>query len=411
MHPIVTVISRHTTKFEVKRAAILDAALQILYRRGVKGMTLSAVGGEVGLNSASVTHYFPRKEDLAVACYLTAIERLEEILAAAVRELDARRRLSQVFAGMFAWHRGIRRGEQAQFVPFADVRALDSPHREVVENAFAAMARNARALFDGPEFAALDRASRTVRAHLLLEQLFWLTSWLYDFDIEDYPRVLERTCNIYLNGLMDSDGEPESAPQALLAPRLEPAIPAAKEEFLIAATRTLNQFGYWGASVERISASVSATKGAFYHHHMSKDELVISCFHRSFDLMKAAQTDAIAHADSAWEALKTAVYALGDFQLSDRGPLLRLFLLTSLPEHMRHKLVAHANRIRNRYTALISDGARDGSLRLVDPLIAAQMLRVSINALASGSAWVKGLEPPQAQRLYLRPLLFGALTS
>jgi AcrR family transcriptional regulator len=217
------------------------------------------VAADVGLNTASITHYFSHKEDLAAACYLATIERLAEILAGAAREPDLQCRLRATFAGMVAWHRGIRMGEREQFVPLSDVRALDSPQREAVETAFSGMARAARALFDSPELASLDRRHRNARAHLLLEQLFWMTSWLYDFDVEDYPRALERACDIYLLGLKDGNDDRDAAQENQPPLSLEPTLTGPKEEFLIAATRALNQFGYWGASVGRISEGVSAT--------------------------------------------------------------------------------------------------------------------------------------------------------
>lgn len=407
MGPGMAAPPRSKPKFEAKRAAILNAAMRILYRRGVAGMTLSAVAAEVGLNTPGVTYYFPRKDDLAAACYLVAIERLDALLTNAAQIGGAKRRFREVFAAMFDWHRGIRRGDQHQFVPFADMRALEETQRSTVEAAFAQMAKKARSLFEGPEFAHLDNTDRRARGHLLLEHLFWVMSWLYEFDVEDYPRVLERTCDIYLYGLRDSD---RGADLDFGSSELELSIESAgKEDFLIAATRALNQFGYWGASVERISASLNATKGAFYHHNMSKDELVISCFHRTFDLAKAAQMRAMQRDGSAWDMLKFATCALGEFQLSERGPLLRQYLLSSVPEELRHKVSGRANRISNRYIALISDGAKDGSLRLVDAQIASQMLRVTINAIAAGPLWVKGISRSQAPRLYLAPFHFGAL--
>jgi len=398
---------RSKPKFEAKRAAILNAAMQILYRRGVAGMTLSAVAQAVGLNTPGVTYYFQRKDDLAAACYLIAIERLDELLTRAARIQQPKQRFREVFAAMFAWHQGIRRGEQHEFVPFADMRALDEANRAVVEGAFAQMAKKARALFVGPEFATLESAERRARGHLLLEHLFWVMSWLYEFDVEDYPRVLERTCDLYLNGLRDNETNGDFS---FSERELELAVETnGKEDFLIAATRVLNDFGYWGASVERISASLNATKGAFYHHNMSKDELVISCFHRSFDLVKAAQMNAMHRDGSAWDMLKFASCALAEFQLSDRGPLLRQYLHSAVPEELRHRVSGRANRINNRYVALISDGAKDGSLRLVDAQIASQMLRVTINAIAAGPLWVKGITRRQAPRLYLAPTHFGVL--
>ncbi len=65
---------------------------------------------------------------------------------------------------------------------------------------------------------------------------------------------------------------------------------AAQETFLIAATRLINERGYRGASVEKISERLNVTKGSFYYHHDTKDDLVVACFKRSFDTMRLHST-------------------------------------------------------------------------------------------------------------------------
>ena len=66
-------------------------------------------------------------------------------------------------------------------------------------------------------------------------------------------------------------------------------VDAAKESFLMAASRQINEHGYRGASVDRISAALNVTKGAFYHHNEAKDDLVAACFRRSFGIAREAQ--------------------------------------------------------------------------------------------------------------------------
>ncbi|MCF3696692.1 TetR/AcrR family transcriptional regulator, partial [Salmonella enterica subsp. enterica serovar Weltevreden] len=61
-----------------------------------------------------------------------------------------------------------------------------------------------------------------------------------------------------------------------------------REAFLLAATRLINQLGYRGASVQRIASELNVTKGSFYHHLDAKDDLVVTCYRRSFDTITAA---------------------------------------------------------------------------------------------------------------------------
>ena len=84
-----------------------------------------------------------------------------------------------------------------------------------------------------------------------------------------------------------------------------------REDFLQSATMLINDQGYVGASVERISAALNVTKGSFYHHLNTKDELVAACFHRSVDIIMSAFLDAEANNERAIDIL-----VLRDIRLS-----------------------------------------------------------------------------------------------
>lgn len=79
----------------------------------------------------------------------------------------------------------------------------------------------------------------------------------------------------------------------------------AADAFLQAATELINEQGYHGASVDRISARLNMTKGAFYHHRASKNDLIVACFERSFAVLRAAIATAEAQSSSGLETLVT----------------------------------------------------------------------------------------------------------
>ena len=56
---------------------------------------------------------------------------------------------------------------------------------------------------------------------------------------------------------------------------------------------------------------------------------------------------------------------------------------------------------------MISDGIAEGSIRPVDPVLAAQMLNATINAGAGLDRWVEGVKPKAAPAVFARPLLMG----
>ena len=85
-----------TARYTRKKQAIVAAASEILNRDGIKGMTLANVAARVGLITTSVTYYFKKKEDLAVACLLEGIERFEALFDEALKESGGHARLAKL---------------------------------------------------------------------------------------------------------------------------------------------------------------------------------------------------------------------------------------------------------------------------------------------------------------------------
>jgi AcrR family transcriptional regulator len=314
-------------------------------------------------------------------------------------------RLRRLFEAFFAHHRAVRQGEESPIPSFGEIRALEEPYRGVVREAFVGLTRRVRALFEGARFSHHDGRAKTALAHLLLEQVFWAIGWLHRYDVEDYPRVLERVWDIYSGGLAAEGSVWRGGALELPVRRGEGDL--SREDFLIAATQLINRVGYRGASVERISAELNVTKGSFYHHNEAKEDLAEACFRRSIDIERRAQRRALDAEGTHWEKLELAVSTLVDFQLSDNGPLVRESLLAAMPEATQRGWSDRLERVVTRFASMVADGYADGSMRAVDPLIAAQMLKVAVNAAAEGPSWVRGLARAEAPTLYARPTLMG----
>jgi AcrR family transcriptional regulator len=136
----------------------------------------------------------------------------------------------------------------------------------------------------------------------------------------------------------------------------------ARETFLLAATRLINRRGYRGASVDKISAELNVTKGSFYHHNEAKDDLVVACFERSFEVMTCgpAAGHGAARATSG-TGCRPAPRRWPEFQLSEHGPLLRTTALTALPEtDAQVDGRSTPTACPDRFASMISDGHRRG---------------------------------------------------
>lgn len=394
-----------TARFSQKREAILAAATEILNQRGVRGMTLALVAERVGLNTTSVTYYFRKKDVLAAACFEAGIARLLPLVREAGAEADPPARIRRLLELYLALRARISMGEEPAIPVFSDIRALSAETQGPAVEAYGRLRWAIGGLFIIPG-GRLGENEAIARTQILLEQMHWAQVWLRRYETHDYPRVCERMYDILARGL--AVGEPAWRPAPLSLGIAAPA--SGREAFLVAATRLINQRGYRGASVELISAQLNVTKGSFYHHHAAKDDVVGACFERSFDIVRRAQLAAQALEGDEWLKLTSAAATLVAFQFSAAGPLLRASALAALPEAIRQQTVQRSGRLSDRFAAMISDGVAEGSLRPVDPFIAAQMLNATLNAAADLPVLLPGVEASAAAGLYARPFFMG-LTS
>ncbi|MDG2523450.1 TetR/AcrR family transcriptional regulator [Caulobacter segnis] len=395
-----------TARYEAKKEAILAAATATLNRQGVKGMTMAGVAAEVGLITTSVTYYYRKKEDLAAACFLRGIERFAALVDKASTAATAQERLLAFLDRFLDLQRRVRKGEAPPLVSFTEVRTLNEPHRTPVFEAFNNLFRRVRELFDTPELADLSRAERNARTHLLLEQVFWTGTWLRRYETEDYGRVRDRMFDILTGGLA-ARAQDWNPPSLTVGQLTTDPQEASRETFLVAATRLINQRGYRGASVEDISAALNVTKGSFYHHNDAKDGLVVACFERTFQVMREAQSAARDLPGDQWSRLAAATSALARHQLSEHGPLMRASVMTALPADLRHDMSERYVRVSDRFSGMVSDGIAEGSIRAVDPMIAAHMLNSLLNAAASLAVWAGDTKKEDAASLLVRPLMVG----
>jgi AcrR family transcriptional regulator len=403
-------MTQGTTRFRDKREAILDGAARLFNQQGVKGAMIGDVARSVGLAPNSVTYYFRRKDDLVAACLLRAIEAMGVAADAAAQEgTSVPERVRGFVDRYLRLLAEIGAGRHPELIVFSDLLSVPAPHDAVVVSAYNQLFRRVRRLLDGPAAKPLDGAVRNARAHLLFSSISWSRAWLVRYEPDDYPRVAARLADILLSGVAATGREPAAQPvPPLTVLGSEGSDTAAtREAYLRAATRLVNEHGYHGASVDRIAAVLQLTKGSFYHHHETKEELVAACFERTFAVMRAAQTAALEASGSGLDRLAMACRTLLAFQMSAQGPLLRVTAWSGLPEPLRSDARRTMGRLGERFGTLVMDGMADGSVRLVDPSIAAHAINGMINAAAELERWVRGIAADSVFDLYAMPVFTG----
>lgn len=407
--------SSATDRFQIKRDAILAAAAQEFNQHGIKGVTLAGVAARVGLQKASVNYYYRRKEELAADCMLQSVLAMREIVDAALTQATPPERIRAVLAGQAALLADVAQGRRGMLVSLNEIRALAVPQGERVFEAYSQLFRALRQCF--PAALGWSRALRNARTHLLLVLANGMRAWIHRYEPDDYAVVARHLADQLLRGLAATPQHWHTRPgPALSATRgaadAAQAAPAGdvREAFLRAATALINEQGFRGASIDGISARLNVTKGSFYHHHASKDELIAQCFERSFALIRRVQHSAMAASDSGWERLVASTRALTLFQLSDEGPLLRGSARSALAEGARHDMVQRGDQLTERFGLFIVDGMAEGAIAPLDAGMAAQQVACLINAASSLRWWVPGIRSDEVVPLFVEPLFLGLLT-
>ena len=394
-------------RFNQRKEAILHAAAALINRLGLGDTTLGVVADEIGLNLKSLRYYFEKREDLVVAAFTRSIALHRELVDAAFTQASPELRIRRYVSEYFAMHARVARGEQPQFAYFSDLRAVTEPHSLRVYSQYTDLFRATRTLLHTPG-DTWSRRELNARTHQLISQLSWAVGWINGYVPQDFQRVADRMTDLLLNGM--------ALRQVDLSQMIVGAPPPesgrlSQESFLRTATMLINEQGYRGASVEKISATLNVTTGAFYHHNETRDALVVACFDRTLEVLGQAQDLAMSSdLDGASRVSATAV-GLVARQMKAEGTMLRTTALTVVGPELRAEIMRRLSLISFRFADMLNDGLADGSVRVCDLRIASEMVMATVNSAAELGRWVEEPSESDVADLYVRPLLYGLINS
>ena len=164
-----------------------------------------------------------------------------------------------------------------------------------------------------------------------------------------------------------------------------------KEKVITAATRTFQEKGYEASTILDIVANMDGlTRGAFYHHFKSKEEVFIVICERMFEnsnpFDKVRDEKNLNGMEKLRKALKLNMIAQqSDFPLLDSAGK---ELLTS-PHFFMWQMEFNISMSRKFIQPLIEEGIADGSIKEQDPRILAELFSVMFS-IWLGSALFAG---------------------
>lgn len=389
-------------RYMARRDAIIASAIREMNRHGVRGMTLGDVAARLDLVPTGVIYYFRNKEDLAAAAFERSIGRIRELAELSRAHPTERERIKAFIDLFIGLQQRIELGDAEPLTVFNDVRALNC---QSVNEAYVGMFRSVRSLLDRRELRT--RSDLNARTHLLINALTFVNAWIYTWRVEDYPRIAQRVASILLDGI-PKGGDVPGARILDLQPGGDDIDEGSAEHFLRAATQLINDEGYHGASVDRISSKLNVTKGAFYHYNATKDDLVVACFQRTFDVLWRAIDAAESGGDGGLEVIHSLLFALVQLQVGP-APLLRTSALSTVPQDIRDDLMFRLRQITIRLGSMLCDGIADGSIRPLDTAITAQILTAGINAASELSWWQPGETPEVGALVFIEAMMRGII--
>ena len=168
-----------------------------------------------------------------------------------------------------------------------------------------------------------------------------------------------------------------------------------RNRILEAAVESFAQHGYDGTGVAEICRRASVTKGGFYHHFPSKQALFLELMDRWLGGLDDQLAAACAEAKTVPECLMQMAGMAGLVFQAARGQLpmfLEFWSQAARDEEVWQATIAPYRWYQDFFAGMIENGIAEGSLRDVDPEIAARV----VVALAVGLILQGLLEPEEA---------------
>lgn len=374
---VKTSVESHSTakrpKHAVKRQILLEEAARQINDRGAGAVSLNDIAECAGLSRNALYYYVTDRADLTFQCYLRTCEAATENLAAAYEQGNNALERIRIYTERTLSF------DQPTLAALCDPDFLPEPHRATILDLHR---RNIETLEnfinDGIREGVIRPIHTEIAAQTLHGMINWTQlsyKWLNQKDGNALrKRVTGAILDLFFYGLAASEGKNFSCPVdvATLTARPFNAFDRAQAtqekiaQLVAAASRLFNRRGIDGASLDDISASVGATKGAVYHYFDDKMDLITQCYERAFDLYSMFVDVAVAQGTTGFERSMMVMHLNSQAQAGPTPPLMLQPGLLSVPESHRARFMQQSLDIWRRCEAMIRQGIEDGSCRPCD---------------------------------------------
>jgi len=404
-----------TAQHTAKREAILSESARLFNSKGARATTLADVAATLGLTKTSLYYYVRTKEDLIFQCYASTLDHMMSKLDQIAEAHDsAGDRVSAYVAAHFEAIRRAKQGQGYHVAALLEIASLKGEKREQIEALYIQMFLKLRAFIkDGISSGEFRSVKPTTTTRAILGALDWAFYWLEPVPNDEIPQLASAATSILLEGIAAPNKTYSSTTELETQQTIgsgfdrEAQNRLKQEAFFKAGTRYFNRKGFSGTSLDEIAEFLNVSKGAFYYHIKSKDELLAHCYEYSLDKQELAYQQIQATKDSGLQKIVHACHELFMLQNSEHGPLIRYNTITALDEERRKPILRrtrNANRILREF---LEQGIEDGSIRPINTLVAENLITGAVNAAMELSAWRPVTDVPKTAKEYFDALING----
>ena len=401
-----------------RRDQIISEAIMLFNEHGFTDTRLEDIGERLGTAKTSISYHFNSKEGLLLEAYNRALDFSEAALTTAGDSATGRQAILDWLRSHARAHADAFRGLGRPLAIIEDLHAVAGEDmRQLAERYASLISESRRHLERGWADGSVGAVSADTALSYLLNLLHWLPRWLAEIRPADYDLAIDALTDLLAHGLAADRARDPAKPINRTENDSDGAIfnrearnRMKRDAFLRTGTRALNARGYRSLSLNDIASELGVTRGAFYYHIADKDALLQGCFERSCTLVETAQSLACKPDFNGLDQLERCLRWMFDRQASNLDPLIRLNLLSALPQRARVMIAARLNRVKSEFANMIATGIVDGSIRPIELAAAEQLVMGILFSSVSGSFSSRTRESDQAHispGAYLALLIHG----
>jgi AcrR family transcriptional regulator len=379
-----------TNQHDQKYKTILSAASELFNVHGTRGTTLSQIADKLKLTKTSLYYYVKTKEELTHQCYLNTCIEMKQIVDQSLSTKGlAIDKLDMLFRLNFECWNDIINGNRGHLAALTEIASLSEEHRIEISEYYRHFVIQVKDLInEGIKDGSMNATSPGKAANAIWGNIFWLPIWLYSIDNTERENAFNQWLSIIKYGLKNTESafcfEKVTFNEEHMAPtgfdRSEQNRKK-QEAFLRVGSNFFNHKGFKGTSLDELAQALGVTKGAFYYHIKNKEDLLIKCLERTFNIEQSVLVSTNAMDIAGIDKLAFAARQMFSIQLGDSGPLVRYATMWSLPLETRKEMEVTASKVRDLFGEMVQSGINDNSIREVDLFIAENIIAGAVESI------------------------------